>query len=303
MASTVTETGQKVLLSCKKCGTEHEKPTGNKCERLKLDKSECDEKWDVSKDASAKKTPKGKSVAYTSNQDKMMEIMLASMSTFTKKLTAMEERITGLTNGKEEGESSARKSRSREKKKRKSIDESQEPTFMSPHPVLQSDEGVSYSCVFSDTAVTFKPSTTPTKAKKQKGDIDLGVKPLTRELIPPTPMRMVAGSSLPCSTATITRPDPTATAMQAWDLGACGLQETNNDIQVNRKQPVCDFNQNVLMHTDQFGNPVSVQGIVEQPVVGSQKQVQQLQLPERHPEMNVTSQSLEALRANPFIQQ
>ena len=162
-----------------------------------------------------------------------------------------------------------------------------------PHPVLQSEEGVSYSRVFSDIAVTFKPSTTPTKAKKQKGDIDLGVKPLTCELIPPTPMRMVAGSSLPRSTATITRPVPTATATQAWDLGACGLQETNNDIQVNRKQPVCDFNQNVLMHTDQFGNPVSVQGIVEQPVVGSQRQVQQLQLPERHPEMNV----------NPFIQQ
>ena len=129
MASTDTEPGQKVLLSCKKCGTEHEKPTGNKCERLKLDKLERDEKRDVSKDASAKKTPKGKSVANTSNQDKMMEIMLASMSTFTEKLTAMEERITGLTKVKEDGESSVRKSRSREKKKRESIDESQQPTF------------------------------------------------------------------------------------------------------------------------------------------------------------------------------
>ena len=164
-----------------------------------------------------------------------MEIMLAPMSTFTEKLTAMEERITGLTKAKDDGESSVRKSRSSEKKKRESIDESQEPTFTSPHPVLQSEEGVSYSRVFSDTAVTFKPSMTPTKAKKQKGDADLGVKPLTRELIPPTPMRVVAGSSLPRTTATIMRPVPTATSTQAW--GTCGLQETNNDIQLNRKQP------------------------------------------------------------------
>ena len=168
MASNVTETGQKVLLSCKKCGTEHEKPTGNKCERLKLDKLERDEKKDVSKDTSAKKTPKGKSVVTTCNQVKMMEIMLASMSTFTEKLTPMEERITGLTKAKDDGESSFRKSRLREKKKRKSIDESQEPTFTSPLPVLQSEEGVSYSRMFSDTAVTFKPATTPPKAKKQK---------------------------------------------------------------------------------------------------------------------------------------
>ena len=196
-----------------------------------------------------------------------------------------------------------RKSRSREKKKRESIDESREPTFTSPHPVLQSEEGMSYSRVFPDTAVTFKHSTTPTKAKKQKGDVDLGVKPLTCELIPPTPMRMVAESSLPCTTATIMRPVPTPTSTHAWDLGAGGLQETNNDIQLNRKQTVCDFNQNVLMHTDQFGNPVLVQGMVEQPVAGSQIQTQQLQLPERQLDMNVTNQSLEALRANPFIQQ
>ena len=57
------------------------------------------------------------------------------------------------------------------------------------------------------------------------------------------------------------------------------------------------------MHTDQFDNPVLVQGMVEQPVVGSQIQTQQLQLPERQLDVNSTSQSLEALRANPFIQQ
>ena len=78
---------------------------------------------------------------------------------------------------------------------------------------------------------------------------------------------------------------------------------SKHDIQLTRKQPVHDFNQNVLMHTDQFGNPLLVQGIVEQPVVGSQIQPQQSQLPERQLDMNPTNQSLEALRANPFIQQ
>ena len=59
MASNVTEPGQKVLLSCKKCGTEHEKPTGNKCERLKLDKLERDEKREVSKDAPRRRHLRG----------------------------------------------------------------------------------------------------------------------------------------------------------------------------------------------------------------------------------------------------
>ena len=64
-----------------------------------------------------------------------------------------------------------------------------------------------------------------------------------------------------------------------------------------------DYNQKVLMHTDQFGNPVLVQGIAEKPVVCSQVQAQLTQLTEGQLDANSTSQSLEALRANPFIQQ
>ena len=291
MASNATEGGQKALLSCKKCGTDHEKPIGNKCEKLKLDKLERDKKRDLSKETIGKKTPKSKSTVNLASQDKMMEAMLASMSSFTEKLTAMEERISGLTKVQEVDETTVRKSRSREKKKRESTEESHEPKFATPHPVLQPEEGVSYSRVFSDTAVTFKPSSTPTKAKNQRGDTDLGVMPLTRELIPPTPMRMVAGSSHSHTTSTITRPVPSLTSTQACD------------IQTVKKQPTRDYNQNVLMHTDQFGNPVLVQGIAEQPVVCSQMQAQQTQLTERQLDVNSTNQSLEALRANPFIQQ
>ena len=61
MASQATEVGQKALLSCKKCGMDHEKPIGNKCERHKLDKMEQEEKRDVSKEGNVRKTPKGKS--------------------------------------------------------------------------------------------------------------------------------------------------------------------------------------------------------------------------------------------------
>ena len=116
-------------------------------------------------------------------------------------------------------------------------------------------------------------------------------------------MRMVAGSSHPRTTSTITRPVPSLTSTQAWDFSASNLQGTDSNIQTAKKQPTRDYNQNVLMHTDQFGNPVLVQGIADQPVVYSQVQAQQMQLPERQLDANPTSQSLETLRANPFIQQ
>ena len=118
---------------------------GNKCECLKLDKMECEEKRDLSKEGNVKKTPKGKATVTSTNQDKMMEAILTSMTSFTEKLTAMEERISGLTKVQDGSETSARKSHSREKKQQESADESQEPTFVPPHPVVQSEEGVSYS--------------------------------------------------------------------------------------------------------------------------------------------------------------
>ena len=230
---------------------------------------EREEKRDLSKEGNVKKTHTGKSTAALNNQDKMMEAMLASMTLFTEKLSAMEERISSLTKVQDGGETSVRKSRSHEKKRRESTDESQEPTFTTPHPVVQSDEGISYSRVFLDTAVTFKAFAMPTRAKKQKGDPELGVTPLTQEFIPPTPMRLAASSSLSRATLTITRPVPSLTTSQGWESGMSNLQEMNNDIPTVNKQPSRDFNQNILMHTDQFGNPVRIQGIVEQPLYTS----------------------------------
>ena len=147
MATNTVDSGQRVLLLCKKSGTEHEKPVGNICERR-------DEKGYTSKDNTVKKTPKGKTLVTASNQDKMMELMLASMSSFTEKLTAMEERISGLTNKSQEaGETSTtRKSRSREKlKQRDNSEETQGLAFSTLHTIVQLDEGISYSHVFPDT--------------------------------------------------------------------------------------------------------------------------------------------------------
>ena len=70
-----------------------ERPVGAKCERNKPTTK--DEKKDPVKDV--KKTPKTKSVNETSSQDKMLDVVLATMSSFMDKLTSMESRLTGLT--------------------------------------------------------------------------------------------------------------------------------------------------------------------------------------------------------------
>ena len=151
--------------------------------------------------------------------------------------------------------------------------------------------------------MTLKASTTHTRAKKQKRDTELGVTPLTQEFYPPTPMRVTASSSFSRVTSTITRPVPSLMTSQVWESGMSNLQETNNDISTVNKQPSHDFNQNILMHTDQFGNPVRIQGIGEQPIGCTQVQGQQPPVPERQLEVKPMKQSIEALRANPFIEQ
>ena len=92
---------------CKKCGIEHERPVGAKCESNKPTTK--DEKKDPVIDV--KKTPKNKSVNETSSQDKMLDVVLATMSSFTDKLTSMESRLTGLTSRLDE--TSSQKSSSR----------------------------------------------------------------------------------------------------------------------------------------------------------------------------------------------
>ena len=95
---------------------------------------------------------------------------------------------------------------------------------------------------------------------------------------------------------------PSVPTSQAWETGASNLQETVSDTQTVNKPLHCDFNQNILMHTDQFGNPVLVQGVAEQNTVSPLSYVQQPQVTVRQPDANSRNQSLEALRVNLFIQ-
>ena len=59
----------KNVLMCKKCGLEHERPVGSKCERGKSIK---DEKRDTSKETTVRKTPRGKGTDMSS-QEKILE--------------------------------------------------------------------------------------------------------------------------------------------------------------------------------------------------------------------------------------
>ena len=115
MASVTTS--EKALPHCKKYNELHDKPVNNKCERFKATK---DEKRDVSRESATKKTPKNKVSTDNAQGDKMLDLVLNTMSSFTEKLKAMEVQILGLTSrmNSESVVTPVRKSRSREKSKR-----------------------------------------------------------------------------------------------------------------------------------------------------------------------------------------
>ena len=85
----------------------------------------------------------------------------------------------------------------------------------------------------------------------------MGVAPLSRELIPTTPYSFASLATPARVTSTI----PAATASQHWET--TGDLQNKIEFRLQDKQPQRDFNQNVLLHTDQYGNPVQVQAMVE----------------------------------------
>ena len=108
---------EKSLFSFKKCSDSHKKPIISKCDRIKAKK----EKQDTSHEHVAKKTPRSKSFSEHSGQDKMLELVMQTMSGFSEKLTAMEAQISDLSSGTDmvigETANSKRQSHSREKTK------------------------------------------------------------------------------------------------------------------------------------------------------------------------------------------
>ena len=143
MAST---SGQdKTLLQCKKCGDAHSKPINAKCNKVKETR---EKKRDVSREhPSTKKTPRNKSS--DSGNDKMLDLVMSTMSTFTEKLNTMEARLTGLSSRIEstpmQGET--RKSRSHDKVKHIEIsdeDDEMSSQTVTSRPTVTLEDGTAY---------------------------------------------------------------------------------------------------------------------------------------------------------------
>ena len=293
---------EKPVATCKKCGELHEKPLHAKCERLKNK----EEKRDNSHEHSTKKTPHGKAAGENS-QDKMLELVLQTMSGFTEKLSTMEERISGLTSGvdiagnesntgsrtdttKNENTTGKWQSRSREKNKRGELfvtSEGETTVFTSPLPVNSTLENSTYAQTFPDTAVLVKQ--TPARSKKHKGDTDLGVTPLANIMSSGAETPYAPRNILPKVTSTVTR--PLGTTSVSWpanlDTHGGGLGEMGG------KQ----VDQNFNMLTDQYGNPVEIQGIA--PKADTQQGEPLFTTATQEP---TSAQSLEFLRTNPYLQ-
>ena len=161
--STSAASSDKHGTHCKKCDQVHDKPVGAKCSRVREDKPTSQEP-----SVSSKKTPKKND----DSSDKPMDVVLATMASFSEKLDSMEQRISSLAS---KSDQSSRKSRSREKTKRSETTSSTEDIHGITAPqqdIVMGADGGTFNRVFSDTAVAVKPSATPARPKKLKQDLD-----------------------------------------------------------------------------------------------------------------------------------
>ena len=284
---------------CKKCSSEHEKPVGNKCERSKQAAKDMEKRDSSRESLPVKKTPKGK---VGESQDKMLDLVLNTMTNVTEKLSAMDDRITGLASRIDAtpAKAATRKSRPREQSKRRGVTEVEEALFASPTgaPLIQ-EGGTSYAHVFPDTAVAVKTISTPARPKKQKHALDLGLTPLnyqpavttqvTSTITAPTQGNFATGTCTQTSVTTEMEPQEGST------------QQSVNATLVTEEVAVQDHNQNVVYgHVDQFGNLVRVQG----PIDSTESRDIFVPATERHAVNNpVNPPTLDTLRSNPLIQQ
>ena len=223
---------------------------------------------------------------------------MSTMSSFSEKLEAMEQQITGLTSRVETPttvKQGARKSRSKEKAKRIEIsdDEDRSSLFSPNRNIINSQDGTAFAKVFADTAVAVKTVPTPARFKKQRADFDLGVTPLFSEPAPVQPP--VSKNVLPRVTSTVSKPPENSVTWENVSLLNIPNQGALN------KNDVCDINQNNIKYTDQYGNLVQVQAPIQrEPIVQNTPPVSEQVVVEP---MAVQQQSMESLRSNPVIQQ
>ena len=235
------------------------------------------------------------------SHEKMLDLVMNTKNNVTEKLTALDDRITGLASRIDTtpAKTVSRKSRSREQSKRRGVTDTEEALFASPTGVSVIQEGeTSYSQVFPDTAVALKPVSTPARLKKQT--LDLGLTPLNYQ---PTVSTQV--------TSTISAP-----TQGSFEMGTCTQTKVTASEMVSHRDvmpqsattnlpteeiTVQDHNQNVVFgHMDQFGNLVRVQG----PAESMESRDVFVPATERSVVMNPANQpTLDSLRSNPLIQQ
>ena len=184
----------------------------------------------MSREGSTKKTPCGKNTNEISQGDKVLDLVLNTMSTFTDKLSAMEAQISGLLSRMDSstGVTPACKSHSREKSKcSELVDTSDDHSslFAMSVPTCSSENIPTFTQTFPDTVVTFKP--TPARAKKPKPDIDLGVTPLDTSVQKTLDYKFgSAASHLPKPSATVSK-TPVGTSTE-WEHPLPGLSTTTS---------------------------------------------------------------------------
>ena len=287
---------QPAISYCKKCNIEHEKPVGAKCEKMAQE-----EKRDSSCDnVTVKKTPKSKGTGETNK--KMLDMVMATMTSVTEKLSAMNKMITRLALCIEPTPAkAARKSCSWEHTKRREVSDHEEALFGSPlNTSVIHDGGTSYSQVFADTAVALKLTEIPARTKKLKSDGVAGCIPLPR-----TTAALVSVSSITdvmSQVASQTTATTSVSQVQVWTTPQPQIILSQANTEPIEKVTVQDVNQNpVFAHVDQFGNPVRVQAAVET-LPMTHKLVTQATGCQGTQDLGITA-TLDTLRSNPMIQQ
>ena len=246
--------------------------------------------------------PKNKSSNETLTQEKMLDVVLASMSSFTDKLTSMESRLSGLALWFDETpvqKTSNKKSRLQyHSKKQYPPEEDDTPLFALPGgTILKNDAGDSYLKTFPDTVVLVKSSATPVRPKKQCSDLELGVAPLPQDNYKPGSVASVP--VVKQAVVTFARPDGPATS-QPWDFAPTLPAQLENE-HAAEEVVTRDANHNIYRHVDQFGNPVQVQSVVEPLTVTMQQET----VPVEKPAQPAVPPPviLDLLRMNSYIQQ
>ena len=166
--------------------------------------------------------------------------------------------------------------------------------FTLPAPLNIGNENTTCAQTFPDTAVLVRQ--TPARSKKHKGELDLGVTTLVnvaktmQETVP-----QVTKTILPKVTSTVSKPPGTVSVSWPTNMDLSCVESNE------RGTKQVDMNFNTL--TDQYGNPVEIQGPVvntnDTLMVNAQRGEPLFTAGVQEP---TSAQSMEFLRTSPYLQ-